>query len=59
MVGRVKVLYLTSELGLELRAVEMSDRAGTALAFEGVLPGCLGIIANGSEGTETGYYYAF
>ena len=59
VVCRIEVLYFAGKLCFEQRSVKMCDRAGSAFAFEGVLP-CLGsIVAYGSEGAETGHHYSF
>ena len=59
MVGAVKTLHLAGELGLEEGSVEMGNWAGTGNAVDGVLPCCLDIVAEGSDGSHAGYYYSF
>ncbi len=56
MVGAVEALYLAGKLGLEFRSVKMSDGCGAALAGHCGLPGGGYVVAQRSDGSESGHY---
>ncbi len=56
MRGRIEILNLACELGLEFACVEVCNRGGTALACLGVIPSCGHIVADRSQRSESRYY---
>ena len=58
-VGWLEILYLAGKLCLELRGIEMCNRAGTAHAVHQILPGFLDRISQWGDGTKTCYNNSF
>ena len=58
-IGSIEVLHFTSELSLELRSVEMSNRSCPTYSIKKVVPEFRNSITYRSECTKTCYHYSF
>ena len=58
MIFRLVAFHLAGELRLELRGVEVCDRAGAAYSLLGVFPGSLHVVSDGAQGSQSGHYYS-